>query len=113
MDVFARTIRDKSLIPPLSIRRVRARIASCIRDRVTYSQSKECLIFERGSRILTVMARKKLPAEVREYFARMGKKGGLLGGKARAAKLTPEERSVSARKAVQARWEKERTSENR
>lgn len=28
------------------------------------------------------------------------------GGKARAAKLTPEERSANARKAVQARWAK-------
>ena len=28
------------------------------------------------------------------------------GGKARAKKLTPEERSESARKAVQARWDK-------
>jgi P63C domain len=30
-----------------------------------------------------------------------------LGGKARAEKLSPEERSASARKAVEARWEKE------
>ncbi len=29
-----------------------------------------------------------------------------LGGKARAKKLTPEERSEAARKAVQARWAK-------
>jgi hypothetical protein len=31
-------------------------------------------------------------------------KGGLKGGKARAEKLTPKERSEIARKAVQARW---------
>lgn len=36
----------------------------------------------------------------------LGRKGGLKGGKARAAKLTPEERSESARKAAQARWSK-------
>ena len=54
------------------------------------------------------MAKKKLPAEVREYFVKMGKKGGLLGGRARAEKLTSEERSESARKAVNARWTKER-----
>ncbi|MDA0264123.1 MAG: histone H1 [Chloroflexi bacterium] len=36
--------------------------------------------------------------------AERGKKGGLKGGKARAAKMTPEERSASARKAAQARW---------
>jgi hypothetical protein len=34
----------------------------------------------------------------------LGRKGGLKGGKARAAKLTPEERSEIARKASQARW---------
>jgi hypothetical protein len=35
-----------------------------------------------------------------------GRNGGLKGGKARAAKLTPEERSEIARKAAQARWQK-------
>jgi len=38
--------------------------------------------------------------------AAAGRKGGLAGGKARAAKLTPEERSESARKAAQVRWKK-------
>ena len=52
------------------------------------------------------MARKKLPADIREYFVKMGRKGGLLGGHARASKLTAQERSDSARKAVIARWEK-------
>ena len=37
----------------------------------------------------------------------LGRLGGLKGGKARAAKLTPEERRASARKAVLARWAKE------
>ena len=32
------------------------------------------------------------------------RKGGLKGGKARAANMTPEERSESARKAAAARW---------
>lgn len=32
------------------------------------------------------------------------RKGGLKGGKARADKLTPEERSEIAKKAAQARW---------
>jgi hypothetical protein len=36
----------------------------------------------------------------------LGRKGGLVGGPARASKLTPEQRSESARKAVQARWAK-------
>ncbi|MBI5569013.1 MAG: histone H1 [Desulfomonile tiedjei] len=36
----------------------------------------------------------------------LGRLGGLKGGKARAEKLTPEERSEIARKAAQARWAK-------
>ena len=36
----------------------------------------------------------------------LGRRGGLKGGKARAAKLTKEERVESARKAAQARWAK-------
>lgn len=34
----------------------------------------------------------------------LGRKGGLKGGKARAAKMTPEERSAAARMAARARW---------
>jgi hypothetical protein len=34
----------------------------------------------------------------------LGRKGGLKGGKARAEKMTPEQRAESARKAAQARW---------
>lgn len=35
-----------------------------------------------------------------------GRKGGLVGGKARAEKLTPEERKEIAEKAAKARWDK-------
>jgi hypothetical protein len=45
--------------------------------------------------------KKKNPAAVL-----LGRKGGKKGGPARAAKLTANERSESARKAVQARWAK-------
>jgi hypothetical protein len=34
----------------------------------------------------------------------LGRKGGLKGGKARAAKLTAEQRSAAARRAAQIRW---------
>ncbi len=34
----------------------------------------------------------------------LGRKGGLKGGKARAAKMTAEERSAAAKKAADARW---------
>jgi hypothetical protein len=36
-----------------------------------------------------------------------GRQGGLKGGKARAKKLSPSERSEIARKAARARWTKE------
>lgn len=47
------------------------------------------------------MKKRKDPAAVA-----LGRKGGKKGGPARAAKMTPEERQESARKAVQARWKK-------
>ncbi len=34
----------------------------------------------------------------------LGRKGGLKGGKARAARMTKEQRSEAARKAAKARW---------
>ena len=34
----------------------------------------------------------------------LGRKGGLKGGKARAAKMTPKQRSAAAKKAAKARW---------
>ncbi|MBE9512773.1 MAG: histone H1 [Chloroflexi bacterium] len=37
----------------------------------------------------------------------LGHLGGLKGGKARAEKLTPEQRSEIAKKAAKARWSKE------
>jgi hypothetical protein len=45
------------------------------------------------------MGKKKNP-----HAVALGRKGGLKGGPARAAKLTPEERRASAKKAAQARW---------
>lgn len=38
------------------------------------------------------------------YAVALGRRGGKVGGKARAANMTPEERSESARNAVMARW---------
>lgn len=38
-----------------------------------------------------------------------GRKGDMKGGKALAAKRTPEERSEAARKAAKARWERRET----
>ena len=38
----------------------------------------------------------------------LGRRGGLKGGAARAAKMTPERRAEIAKKAAQARWGKDR-----
>lgn len=47
------------------------------------------------------------PEDTRDPLAvELGRRGGLKGGKARAAKLTAEQRSAIARKAATARWNK-------
>jgi len=56
------------------------------------------------------MGRKKLPDNIREYFSKLGSKGGKKGGPARAEKMTAAERTESARKAVTARWKKAKSS---
>jgi hypothetical protein len=60
-----------------------------------------------------VVSKKRLPPEIREYFVRMGKKGGALGGRTRAENLSAEERSDSARKAVMARWQRVKANEDK
>ncbi|MEE9413202.1 MAG: hypothetical protein V3V22_09155 [Methylococcales bacterium] len=40
----------------------------------------------------------------------LGRKGGLVGGKARAEKLTPKERSDIAKRAADARWNKDKNN---
>lgn len=42
----------------------------------------------------------------------LGRLGGKKGGKARAEALTPEQRSAIARKAAQARWQKDKEEES-
>lgn len=44
--------------------------------------------------------------EKNPHAVALGKMGGSKGGKKRAARLTPEQRSESARKAALARWAK-------
>jgi hypothetical protein len=45
--------------------------------------------------------------EKNQAAVELGRLGGLKGGKARAEKLTPEERSEIARKAARKRWRKD------
>lgn len=50
-------------------------------------------------------APKTIPPLVKNQAAvELGKQGGKLGGAARAAKLTPEQRSETAKKAATVRW---------
>jgi hypothetical protein len=52
------------------------------------------------------MARKRLPADIRKYFAEMGRIGGQKGVAARMEKVSPERRKEIAQKAIAARWAK-------
>ncbi len=54
-----------------------------------------------GRKRLVQFPRKKNPAAVA-----LGKLGGFKGGRARAAKLSPEERKSIAQRAAKARWAK-------
>ena len=51
----------------------------------------------------TPRKRRKNPAAVS-----LGRRGGLKGGNARAASLSPEERSSIAKRAAEARWKRKR-----
>lgn len=46
------------------------------------------------------------PPQKNKAAQELGRLGGLKGGKARAEKLTPEQRSEIAKKAATARWKK-------
>lgn len=50
--------------------------------------------------------------EMKRYAREFARKGGLKGGPARAAKLSPERRSAIARKAVKKRWKNYRAKKN-
>jgi len=39
--------------------------------------------------------------------AALGRRGGMIGGKVRASKMTAKQRSAAARKAAKARWDKD------
>jgi hypothetical protein len=49
---------------------------------------------------------KRLPPEIRDFFVKMGRRGGKIGGRKRVANMTPEQLSEANRRAVQARWAK-------
>ncbi len=51
---------------------------------------------------------KKLDPRVLKALRELGRQGGLIGGKLRAKKLSPQQRREIARKAARARWKKSR-----
>lgn len=60
-------------------------------------------LFAPGDTLCAAMSKKKNP-----HAVSLGRIGGLKGGKARAAKLTAEQRSEIARKASNTRWANQR-----
>lgn len=52
------------------------------------------------------MTKSKFPPQVMAFFKKQGSVGGKIGGPIRAERMTAEERSEAARKAVLVRWEK-------
>ena len=66
----------------------------------------ECTALQRLQEALAGFGSVETSFQVLAGPAAAGRKGGLKGGKARAAKMTPEKRRESARKAAQARWGK-------
>jgi len=61
--------------------------------------AKAVVDFATGQREPDPAPRAKDPAAVE-----LGRRGGMIGGKVRAANMTPEERHASASKAARARW---------
>ena len=66
---------------------------------------------QRAKAVVDLATGQRSPAPVREKdpaaIAR-GRLGGVIGGKKRAANMTAEQRSESARLAAKARWEREK-----
>jgi hypothetical protein len=60
----------------------------------------------RQGKLFTMAKKPRIPEEALRFFREQGKRGGKIGGKARAESLTGEERSAIAKKAAAARWGK-------
>jgi len=62
---------------------------------------------QRAKKTLDLFTGEVEPERVKDPAAvELGRKGGLVGGKRRAEKLSAEQRSAIARKAARARWAK-------
>jgi len=68
-------------------------------------QSKKPADLNRLAAAIVGDATDETPQEPESQQARAGRTGGAKGGKIRSSRMTPEERSVAARKAAEARWQ--------
>lgn len=66
------------------------------------NQSRDEIV--RRSTEVPVMQDNPVPWSISQYLAKIGQRGGLKGGKARAKKLSAEYRSEIARNAARERW---------
>ena len=57
-------------------------------------------------RLSTENAEEQERSPISQYLAEIGRRGGLKGGKARAAKLSSRKRTDIAKRAAAARWKK-------
>jgi hypothetical protein len=67
-------------------------------------QSKKPADLNRLAAAIVGEATDETPPEPESQQARAGRVGGRKGGKARADRMSPQERSNAARKAARARW---------
>ena len=61
----------------------------------------------------TILAKKRLPPEVLEFFRETGRRGGKIGGKRSLETMTPEQRTERAKKASAARKTKKKAGVKR
>lgn len=77
-----------------------------LRDALEAGEDPDDLAERVWPRVVTIVS------ENTNAAVELGRRGGKKGGRARAEKLTPEERSEIARKAAKARWEKKGDDED-
>lgn len=70
-------------------------------------QSKKPADLNRLAAAIVGDATDETPQEPDNARVKAGRKGGAKGGRVRAERLSPEERSAAARKAAQARWSRD------
>lgn len=77
----------------------------CVKREALDFRDRLRIIHSQSGRTKKMARKRKNP-----YAVALGRRGGKIGGRARAANMTPEERSESARNAVLARWSKQKTN---